>query len=106
MNIEFEDEDLEDLVYRGKSSNKLYKKISRTPKVMADLSHVMNTLQNAKNVDELFNFRRLNFERLTGNLRGFSSLRVGYSSKYRMLLIEQDEGVKVTVIEINEHYGD
>lgn len=105
MRIIYDDEDLKDLFLRGCSKNKLYKKLSRNKGFMDNLYDVWSLLDGLEKASDLINCKRLNYEKLVGNLSGFSSVRIGYKSKYRLLFTEKDNGIIITLIEINEHYG-
>jgi len=106
MIIKFEDEDLEIFIETGKSEKKFYRKLSSNKTFMNDLSKVMLRLRAAINVVELSKMQALNYEKLKHDLQGKSSIRIGYTSKYRMIFTEHDNGIRIIVIEINEHYGD
>ena len=67
---------------------------------------VITLMRGVNNVKELFKFKKLNYEVLTGDLSGYSSVRIGYTSKYRLIFEEFDNGIRIKLLEINEHYGD
>ena len=66
----------------------------------------MAILRAATNTSELEFLRKLHYEKLQYNLSGLSSVRIGYTSKYRLIFEEFDGGIRIKLIEINEHYGD
>ena len=106
INISYNNKELEDLILRGQSTDKLYKKLSKNRRFMFDLNKVMGILHSVSNVSELYDFKSLHYEQLKYDLSGFSSVRIGYTSKYRLLFLEQESGVSIELININEHYGD
>lgn len=104
--IEFADEGLEALIVYHKSNDKRYRKLKSNAAFLNDLDGVMAILRTATNTSELTYFRRLNYEKLSHDLSGLSSVRIGYKSKYRLIFEEFDGGIRIMLIEINEHYGD
>lgn len=105
ITIEFVDIELENLVVRGFSNDRFYKTLSRNLTFMKDLKKVYHSFQLVSTASELSNFGTLHYEKLKHNV-GLSSVRVGYSSKYRLLFEEFDGGIRIKLIEINKHYGD
>lgn len=102
MIIRTEDKDIAALIahqYKGR-----YKKFRSNASFISNLDDVITLFQTANNISDLVNVRRLHYEKLKGSLR--SSVRIGYTSKYRMEFTEQDDGICITIIEISEHYGD
>ncbi len=107
LNIECEDIELKDLIERGRcTTNRLYKKLSSNASFKKDLANAINKLKLVNAVVELCYIKSLNYEPLKGNLQGYSSIRIGFKSKYRLLFTEHDGGITIKLIEINEHYGD
>ncbi len=107
MQVEFENGDLEQLITTGAcDDNKLYKKLSRNKAFMTNLIKVYQILCSSTDTEMLKRFGSLHYEKLKHKLSGYSSVRIGYNTKYRMLFTEHNEGIMVKLIEINEHYGD
>ena len=104
--IEYEDEAIELLIKTGKSDNKRYKKLNSNASFKRNLSKVMLLLRSVSNVKDLGRFGQLHYEALKHDLAGKSSVRIGYNSKYRLIFEEFDNGIRINLIEINEHYGD
>ena len=104
--IEFADEELEALILYHKSNDKRYKKLKSNATFLKDLDGVMAILRAATNTSELEYFGRLHYEKLLHGLSGLSSVRIGFKSKYRLIFEEFDGGIRIKLIEINEHYGD
>ena len=104
--IEFADEELEALILYHKSNDKRYRKLKSNATFLKDLDGVRAILRAATNTSELEFLRKLHYEKLQYNLSGLSSVRIGYTSKYRLIFEEFDGGIRIKLIEINEHYGD
>ena len=106
MIIEYADDELKILITTGNSTDKRYKKLKSNATFKKDLAKVMLYLRSVSTAKELANFGALHYEQLKHDLSGKSSVRIGYESKYRLIFEELDLGVRVCLIEINEHYGD
>lgn len=79
MVITFEKEYLQELYVNGKASDKKHR---FQPDVVSRYIKVVNTMKNVTNVLELARFNGLHYEHLTGDKKGYSSVRV--NSKYRI----------------------
>lgn len=107
LKIECEDIELSDLILRGRcTTNRLYKKLSNNASFKTDLAKVLKKMKMVNNVSELKDIGSLHYEPLVGDLLGYSSVRIGYKSKYRLLFTEHEEGIVIKLITISEHYGD
>ena len=107
LRIECEDIELSDLILRGCcTTNRLYKKLSSNASFKTDLAKVLMKMKMVNNVSELKDIGSLHYEPLVGDLLGYSSVRIGYKSKYRLLFTEHEEGIVIKLITISEHYGD
>lgn len=73
---------------------------------MRDFVRVMSILRDTACVSDLRKHGKLRYEHLVGDRRGQSSVRIGFSSKYRLLFTEHETGLIINVIEISAHYGD
>ena len=104
--IEFADEELEALIVYHKSNDKRYRKLKSNATFLKDLDGVMAIIRAATNTSELADFRKLNYEKLSHDLSGLSSVRIGFKSKYRLIFEEFDGVIRIKLIEINEHYGE
>ena len=63
----------------------------------------VNILISITSLNELYNFRSLNFEALKGNREGQYSIRL--NKQYRLLFrITKNEEVEIIIIEISKHY--
>lgn len=106
LNIEYKDEELKLLIETGKSNDKRYRKLKSNATFMRDLRMVIDLIRPVDNVDELRMFKKLNYEHLRHDYEGMSSVRIGFTSKYRLIFEEFDNGIRICLIEISEHYGD
>lgn len=107
LKIECEDIELSDLILRGHcTTNRLYKKLSSNASFKTDLAKVLKKMKMVDNVSELKDIGSLHYEPLVGDLLGYSSVRIGYKSKYRLLFTEHEEGIVIKLITISEYYGD
>lgn len=102
MDVIFEDKELESLIKTGKSHK--YKKLSKDARFMAALARVYKTLISTPSASRLSQWSFLHYEQLIG--LGLSSVRVQNGRVERILFKETEEGLAITIIELNEtHYG-
>lgn len=106
MQIDIDDEELETLILYGKTDGKKYKRLSKNKTFLRDLNKVISILRTMPCTASLKAFGSLHYENQKHNLSGFSSVRVGYKTKYRLIFEEFENGIIIKLIEINEHYGD
>lgn len=106
MTIEFENEDIRNFILENKAKNKPYSKMKSNKQLRTDLDRVMRILTIVDSCNDLHGYRSLHYEALQYDLSGFSSVRLGYTTKYRLIFTEHDEGIRICLIEISEHYGD
>lgn len=104
--IEYEDEAIETLIKTGKSNDKRYKKLASNASFKRDLSKVILIFRSVSNAKDLGRYKQLHYEALKYDLAGKNSVRIGYNSKYRLIFEEFENGIRINLIEINEHYGD
>ncbi|MGM9824364.1 MAG: hypothetical protein ACI30Q_08330 [Muribaculaceae bacterium] len=104
--IEYEDEAIETLIKTGKSNDKRYKKLVSNASFKRDLSKVILILRSVSNTKDLGRYGQLHYEALKYDLAGKHSVRIGYNSKYRLIFEEFENGIRINLIKINEHYGD
>lgn len=102
MNIIFEDKDLEELVTTG--HNNKYKKYARDAKFMQSLVRDYNTMSSVSSTAKLSQYSFLHYEKLKNC--DLSSVRVMNGRVERILFRETQEGLVITIIELdNTHYG-
>ena len=102
MRFEFVDDELEALVnhrYVGK-----YKPYRSNAKFIRNLDKVIRFLGQAKDIKTVSVITSLAYEHLTNS--PYSSVRVGYDTKYRLIFDEHEDKITLVLIEVSEHYGD
>lgn len=104
--IEYADIAIEEVITYGKSDDKRYRKLKGNATFWRDLSKVMAIIRAATNTSDLEHYTSLHYEKLKYDKSGLSSVRIGYNTKYRLIFEEFDCGIRIKLIEINEHYGD
>lgn len=104
MVVDFDDENLEELIKTG--GNSKYKKLSKDKNFIIALVSVYNVLLSVEKTDELKNFSYLHYEKLTANRSGQSLVRIKNGRVERLIFKEFDGGIKIVLLELNElHYG-
>lgn len=104
--IEYADIAIEEVITYGKSDDKRYRKLKSDATFWRDLSKVMAIIRAATNTSDLGYYTCLHYEKLKYDKSGLSSVRIGHNTKYRLIFKEFDGGIRIKLIEINEHYGD
>ena len=102
MIIEYQNEEIQALVnhrYIGQ-----YKSYRSNSKLIRTLDKVIRYLVQAKDINVVAGITSLAYHPLTGS--PYSSVRVGYETKYRLIFKEHDDKLTLLLIELNEHYGD
>lgn len=106
MEIEFNNQELEDLYEGKKVKNKIFKS---NPQLVSQFIKVVGKLYSAPQIEDLYQITSLNYEALSGDRKGQSSVRI--NEKYRLIFVEIREekepfGVKIILIEeITNHYS-
>jgi proteic killer suppression protein len=105
MEIIFNNQILVDL-YEG---NKITDKIFRSnPTLVKQYIKTVNKLRAVEKVEQLYQFAGLNYEKLKGNLKGYSSVRI--NQQYRLIFEEvasDKEPFEIVLFkleEISKHY--
>lgn len=80
MEIRFRKKYLEDLYEGRKSKEKEYKS---NPALVKQFVKTVKKLQEATSIEMLYQLKSLNYEALTGDLQGLSSVRI--NQQYRLL---------------------
>ena len=105
MKIEFEKDYLKELYEKGKAKGKKYR---FQPSVIKKYKNTIDTLRVANCIEDLFLFKSLNYEKLTGNKKGLESVRV--NQQYRIEFYSTIEGEEpdiitvCSIIELSNHY--
>ena len=79
MNVEFEKQYLAELYEKRKTSDKKHR---FQPQVINGYLKCVKALLNASRIEDLFQYRSLNYEKLHGDKKGLSSLRI--NDQYRL----------------------
>lgn len=104
--IEYADIAIKEVITYHKSDDKRYRKLNGNKTFWQDLDRVMARIRGATNTSDLVHHASLHYEKLKYDKSGLSSVRIGYNTKYRLIFEEFDGGIRIKLIEINEHYGD
>ncbi len=105
MKVEFTKHYLKELYVSGKTCDKKYR---FQPNVINGYLKCVKALVNASRMEELFQYRSLNYEKLVGDKKGISSLRI--NDKYRLEFREivspsnQTTVELCSIIDITNHY--
>ncbi len=106
MFIKFDKEYLEELYDNGQSRDKKHR---YQPQVVRGYVKCVKYLAQARRIEDLFLINSLNYEALSGDKKGVSSVRI--NSQYRLEFTvgtEKDTGETVvsvcTLIDITNHY--
>jgi len=85
MKIEFEKKYLQELYYLGKTTDKSHR---FQPQVVNGYLKCVRALAKATRMEDLYLFKSLNYERLKGDKKGLSSLRINiqYRLEFREIL--------------------
>jgi proteic killer suppression protein len=104
MTVEFEKDYLRELYEKGKSSSK---KFRFQPEVVKGYARAIYRLQAAKRLEDLYLYKSLNYEVLSGDKKGVHSIRVNL--QYRVeFTVSIHSGKEITTIcritELSNHY--
>lgn len=107
MNVFTEDEALEELLKTGETSDKRYRKLKKS--VISGFFKAIAIMRGANRIEELFRYKGLHYERLSGNLKSYESVRC--DKRWRLIFksFPKDGCIIITeicLIEISDHYGD
>lgn len=105
MEIIFKKDYLEQLYENGQAKNKKY---NFQKGVIKKYKNAIDKLRVANQIEELFQIKSLNYEKLKGDKNGFESIRV--DKKYRIEFISSVEGEEpncitiCSIVELSNHY--
>ncbi|MDL2323443.1 type II toxin-antitoxin system RelE/ParE family toxin [Bacteroidales bacterium OttesenSCG-928-A17] len=104
MEVTFEKEYLRDLYQTGKATEKRYR---FQPEIIRKYQRCIDTLLGANNIGVLYKINSLNYEVLSGDKAGISSIRV--NRQYRIEFTVKDNGVEPSIticniLELSNHY--
>ena len=105
MKIEFEKDYLSKLFYTGKTKDKKHR---FQPQVVNGYVKCVKALINTERMEELFTYNSLRYEKLKGNKKGLSSLRINdqYRLEFREI-VNSNNTIEVEICsltDITNHY--
>lgn len=105
MNVEFEKEYLADLYEKGKVMDKKHR---FQPQVVNGYLKCVKALINASRMEDLYLFKSLNYEKLKGDKKGLSSLRINdqYRLEFREITSQSNQMIIeiCSLVDITNHY--
>lgn len=105
MIVKFDKEYLSELYYNGKCSDKRHR---YQPDIVKRYKRRIDTLNDASCIESLYHLHSLEYEVLSGDKEGISSIRV--NDKYRIeFIVSQEKDGKAllticNIIELSNHY--
>ncbi len=105
MEIEFEEDYLREIYENGKASNKKHR---YQPQVVKQYIKAINTIRPLNKIEDLFPFKSLNYEKLTGDKKGLEAIKV--NDQYRIEFVSRIEGENpnsitiCSITELSNHY--
>ena len=106
MEINFTEDYLKELYEEGKTKNKKHR---FQKDIIKKYKQTIDKLRVAKNIEDLYPIKSLNYEKLIGNKKGLESVRV--DKKYRIEFISSVEGEEpntitiCSIIDLSNHYS-
>lgn len=95
MKVEFEKKYLSDLYEKGKTDDKKHR---YQPQIVNGYLKCVRALINAEKIEELFGYNALHYEKLKGDKKGLSSVRI--NDQYRLEFRELVNPNNISTIEI------
>ena len=105
MDISFNNKLLIDLYEGNKTTDKQFRS---NPALTKQYVKTVNKLKSVQKVEQLFQYAGLNYEKLKGNLKGYSSVRI--NNQYRLIFEEvasENKPFEIVLFkleEISKHY--
>ena len=99
MVVTFEKEYLRDLYEKGISPDKKHR---FQPEIIKNYIRRIKTLEEADEIEDLFSINSLNYEILTGDKQGISSIRVNNQYRIEFTVTHQESEPVITVCNILE----
>ena len=104
MIVAFDKEYLQALYEKGTTNNKKYR---FQPEIVRKYRYCIKILEEANNIESLYNVKSLNYEVLKGDKEGISSIRVNL--QYRIEFTVTNEGTEpvltiCNILELSNHY--
>jgi len=104
MEIKFEKTYLEDLFYKGKTTDKKYR---FQPQIVAKYHKTVNILESVSVVEDLFRYHGLRYEVLQGDKEGLESVRVNdqYRIEFKTTKVISETVLTIcNIVELSNHY--
>lgn len=104
MKIRFEKEYLRELYETGKTKDKRHR---FQPQIINGYVKCVKTLNSAERIEDLFDFRSLHYEKLIGDKKGFSSVRINdqYRLEFREIANPHSLEIEIcSLTDISNHY--
>ena len=105
MNVEFEKEYLVELYEKGKSNDKRH---HFQPQIVNGYLKCVKVLLHISRIEDLYTYKSLNYEKLKGNKKGVSSLRINnqYRLEFREISSINNQAIIeiCSLVDITNHY--
>ena len=104
MIVKFGKEYLRELYEDGKCSDKHHR---YQPQVVRKYALRVATLQHAPNIEALYPLNSLNYEVLSGDKAGISSIRIDHQYRLEFIVNKAEENLEITICtleDITNHY--
>ena len=104
MEITFEQTYLEELYLKGKCSDKKHR---FQPQVISKYRKTIDLMESLSVVEDFFRYKSLNYEKLSGDKDGISSVRVNNQYRIEFKTAQAVSGCNITVcniLELSNHY--
>ena len=104
MEIQFDQDYLEELFFKGKTSDKKHR---FQPEVIKGYQKAVLMLASAKCIEDLYTYHSLNYEVLVGDKKGISSVRCNKKYRLEFAVHCSDSNVAITIctiLDITNHY--
>ena len=101
MDIKFEKDYLRELFYDGIASDKHHR---FQPDVIKRYIRVVNILESVEKAVDLFRYRSLHYEKLSGDKKGLESVRVNNQYRIEFRSSEKDGITICNIEELSTHY--
>lgn len=104
MLVTFEHNYLQELYQTGKASDKKHR---FQPDILKKYRRCIDVLISANNIESLYKINSLNYEALSGDKKGISSIRVNDQFRIEFIVLQMETEPIITVcniIELSNHY--
>ena len=101
MEIAFEKDYLKDLYYEGQAKDK-HHRFQRS--IVKRYIRVVNTIESVRRPEDLYRYRSLHYEHLSGDKAGLDSVRVNDKYRLELRLVEGRGIVICNIVELSNHY--